>query len=275
MPEGPSIVILKELVASFAKKKILEVSGNTKTDKTGLAGQKILAFRSWGKHFLICLPKLTVRIHFLLFGSYSINEQTKPNPRLHLKFANGDLYFYTCSVKILTEDPDDIYDWSADVMNDQWDEAKARKKLKAKPGMLVCDALLDQEIFAGVGNIIKNEVLFRIRVHPESTVGGLPSRKLTEMIREARNYSFDFLKWKREFVLRQHWLVHTKSVCPRCHIPIIKVPHLGKAGRRAFYCHNCQILYASAAAVSAAVVSGAPVSAAPVSGVPPTIKTKV
>ena len=31
---------------------------------------------------------------------------------------------------------------------------------------MVCDALLDQTVFAGVGNIIKNEVLFRTGVHP-------------------------------------------------------------------------------------------------------------
>jgi endonuclease-8 len=244
MPEGPSIIILKELVQPFTGKKILQATGNTKTDKAGMAGQKILAFRSWGKHFLICLPKLTIRIHFMLFGSYSINEQTKPNPRLHLKFAKGDLYFYTCSVKILDGGPDELYDWSGDVMNDQWDPAKARRRLKSKPDMLVCDALLDQDIFAGVGNIIKNEVLFRIRVHPESTVGSLPSRKLTEMIREARNYSFDFLQWKKDFVLRKHWLAYSKSVCPRDHIPFIKVKHLGKTKRRTFFCNKCQCLYA-------------------------------
>jgi len=235
MPEGPSIVILKELVQGFTGKKILAVTGNTKTDKAQITGQKVIAFRSWGKHFLICLPKVTVKIHFLLFGSYSIDEQTKPNPRLHLKFATGDLYFYTCSVKLITEGLNEVYDWSGDVMNDHWDAAKARRKLKAKPEMLVADALLDQDIFAGVGNIIKNEVLFRIRVHPESKVGALPPRKLTELIREARNYSFDFLKWKKEFVLRKHWLAHAKSVCPRCEIPFIKVRHLGKAKRRAFF----------------------------------------
>jgi len=88
----------------------------------------------------------------------------------------------------------------ADVMNDKWDPRKARIKLKELPDMLVCDALLNQEIFAGVGNIIKNEVLFRIRVHPESKVGALPSRKLGEMIKEARNYSFDKdpTSWKGE-----------------------------------------------------------------------------
>ena len=179
----------------------------------------------------------------MLFGSYSINEQTKPNPRLHLKFVNGDLYFYACSVKIFTEDPDKVYDWKADVMNDQWDPVKARKKLKAIPDALAADALLNQYIFAGVGNIIKNEVLFRIRVHPESKIGSIPSRKLTELIKEARNYSFDFLKWKKAFELRKHWLAHTKKICPRDHIPFTKVQHLGKTKRRAFFCVVCQILY--------------------------------
>ena len=243
MPEGPSIMILKELVQSFTGKKIQAATGNTRIDITPLAGQKVLSFKSWGKHFLICLPKMTVRIHFMLFGSYSINEQTKPNPRLHLKFANGDIYFYTCSVKIFTEDPDELYDWTTDVMNDQWDPVKARKKLKAIPDALAADALLNQDIFAGVGNIIKNEVLFRIRVHPESKIGSIPPRKLTELIKEARSYSFDFLKWKKAFELRKHWLAHTKKICPRDHIPFTKVQHLGKAKRRAFFCVICQILY--------------------------------
>ncbi|HXD77110.1 MAG TPA: DNA-formamidopyrimidine glycosylase family protein [Puia sp.] len=243
MPEGPSIIILKEQVAKFTGRKVLGVTGNSKIDKERLAGRKVLAFRSWGKHFLVCFPKLTLRVHFLLFGSYSIDEQTKPNPRLHLRFTNGDLFLYTCSVRILEGSPDDVYDWSADVMSDAWDPAAARKKLRANPDMLVCDALLNQDIFAGVGNIIKNEVLFRIRVQPESRVGALPPRKLGQLIREARNYSFDFLTWKKAFQLRAHWLAHTKRMCPRCHIPLIKTSRLGKTARRAFYCANCQKLY--------------------------------
>ena len=243
MPEGPSIVILKEQVAAFTGKKILSVSGNTKVDISGIAGKKVVAFRSWGKHFLIQLPDRTIRIHFMLFGSYSINEQKKPNPRLHLHFKTGDLYFFACSVKMLDGDLDELYEWSGDVMNDKWDAAAARKKLKAMPEELVSDALLDQDVFAGVGNIIKNEVLWRIRVHPESQVGALPPRKLTEMIREAREYSFDFLEWKKAFELRKHWQVHAKSGCPRCEIPLVKVKHLGKRKRRAFYCENCQRIY--------------------------------
>src|SRR5688572_30523774 len=242
MPEGPSIVILKEAVQPFKGKRILSATGNTSIDINGLNNQKVTDFKSWGKHFLICLPKLIVRIHFMLFGSSSINEQTKKIPRLHLHFSNGDLYFYACSIKIFEEKPDLIYDWSSDVLNKDWNAKKARIKLKAQPDQLVCDALLDQNIFAGVGNIIKNEVLFRIKVQPENTIQSLPPRKLTELINEARNYSFDFLKWKKAFVLKKHWLVHTKKTCPRCNMPVIK-KHLGKTNRRTFYCENCQVLY--------------------------------
>ncbi|MES2208114.1 MAG: DNA-formamidopyrimidine glycosylase family protein [Pseudomonadota bacterium] len=242
MPEGPSIVILKEQVLNFTGKTILKVEGNTKIGKERLLNQPIVAFRSWGKHFLIELPDFSVRIHFLLFGSYRINERKESQPRLSLQFDEGELNFYACSVKYIEEKLDDIYDWSADVMADAWSAAKARKKLLAIPNTLVCDALLDQNIFAGVGNIIKNEVLYRIYVHPLSTVGALPEAQTQQLIDEARNYSFDFLNWKKEFTLKKHWLAHTKKVCLRCNIPLSK-GKLGKTQRRSFFCEQCQIKY--------------------------------
>ena len=243
MPEGPSIIILKELVQEFKGKKILSVDGNSKQYIQRLASQRIIDFKSWGKHFLICFKNFTVKIHFMLFGSYSINEKVERKlTRLGLHFKNGDLYFYACSVQFIEDDLDNIYDWSGDVMNDEWSASKAKRKLKQQPDTLVCDALLDQHIFAGVGNIIKNEVCFRIYVHPESKVGALPAKQLNELIKEARNYSFDFLKWKKAYVLRKHWLAHTKKICPRCNIPFIK-KHSGKTKRRTFFCANCQVLY--------------------------------
>lgn len=243
MPEGPSIVILKESIAGFAGKKVNAASGNAKIDMKKLGGKKLAKIRTWGKQLFLSIGKETVRIHLLMFGSYSVNEHTRPakSTRLHLHFAKGDIYFYTCSVT-LVDDPDLIYDWKADVMSDAWDPKHARKKLKAVPGIEVCDALLDQTIFSGVGNIIKNEVLFRIRLHPETLVGDIPPRKLTELINEARNYSFDFLKWKKAFVLKKNWLAHTKKTCPRCKIPF-KKEYCGKTKRRTFFCENCQVKY--------------------------------
>ncbi|MCD6011798.1 MAG: glycosylase/AP lyase, DNA-binding [Flavipsychrobacter sp.] len=242
MPEGPSIVILKELAAPFSGKKVEEVSGNTKVEKERAYHRKVVAFKSWGKHFLICFKCFTIRIHFMLFGSYRINEEKDASPRLSLKFKNGVLNFYSCSVKIIEEDLNEIYDWSADVMSDKWDPAAAKKKLKANPQMLVCDALLDQHIFSGSGNIIKNEVLFRIKVHPESEIGALPVKKLNELIKEVRQYSFDFLGWKKAYVLKRHWLAHTKKTWVRWDLPLVK-EYIGKTNRRTFYCSSCQVLY--------------------------------
>ncbi len=242
MPEGPSIVILKELAASFAGKTIVQAGGRAAIDKARLVQQPIVSVRSWGKHFLMELPNFAVRIHLLMFGSYRINERKADAvPALQLQFADGEeLNFYTCSVKLVEGPLSDTYDWRADVMSDEWDPKLAVKKLVAMPEALACDALLDQTVFSGVGNIIKNEVLFRIRVHPLSQLGAMPAPKLRELVKEARVYSFQFLAWKKAFELKQHWLAHTKTMCPRCGIPF----HKGKLGltqRRSFYCERCQV----------------------------------
>ncbi len=243
MPEGPSIILVKEAAAEFAGKKIIAVSGNTKIDQSLLLNKKIIEFKSWGKHFLICLKGLTLRVHFLMWGSYTINER-KPGRaiRLNITFKKGEINFYSCSLKYLEGDINKYYDWSADVMNDQWDKKKAKAKLKARTGIYICDALLEQEIFAGVGNIIKNEILYRVRVHPQSIVGKIPTAKINELIDETRIYSFQFLDWKRKYELKKHWLAYTKKICLRCNLPIIR-KHTGLKKRRSFVCVNCQVLY--------------------------------
>jgi len=242
MPEGPSIVILAEAAARFRGKVIRRAEGNSKIDKTRLVGQKILSLRSFGKQFLIETAVVTVRIHLLMFGSYRIDERTDKVPRLRLGFARGELNFYACSVRYLEGPPDALYDWRSDVMSDRWSPRLALRRLRMIPDTLVCDALLDQDIFAGVGNIIKNEVLFRIRVHPLSTVGALPSGKLRELVRQARQYSFDFLEWKKRFVLCSQWLAHNKAVCPRDHVRFQRA-YLGRRQRRSFFCEVCQRRY--------------------------------
>lgn len=245
MPEGPSIFILKELITPLFKgKKIIEAFGNAKIDMVQLKGKKITDIRCWGKQLLIYTEEVVIRIHLLMFGSYSIDENKKParSLRMALKVPKHTLYFYTCSVRLLPADADKLYDWQADVLSDQWQPLKARRKLKDIPDTMICDALLDQQIFSGVGNIIKNEVLYRIKLHPENLIKNIPALKLSAVIKEARNYSFDFLKWKREFTLKKHWLAHTKKTCLRCNLPIIK-KYCGKTKRRTFFCSGCQVRY--------------------------------
>lgn len=242
MPEGPSIVLLKEQIPQFEGKKVIAVSGNTSIEKERMLNKKVLSFKSFGKHFLICFQGFSLRVHFLMFGSYTINEKKEQQERLSLVFKNGELNLYSCSIKFLEGNINDHYDWSGDVMNDEWNPDQAKEKLKEHPERLICDSLLEQDVFAGVGNIIKNEVLYRVRVHPESLTGKIPSQKIKKLLAEARTYSFEFLEWKRNYELKKHWLAHTKKICVRCNLPIIK-KYTGVKKRRSFFCKNCQRLY--------------------------------
>src|SRR2546430_1331556 len=89
--EGPSIVILKEQAQIFKGEQLLKVEGNSKIDQQKLLHQTVMDFKSWGKHFIICFPGFSLRVHFLMFGSYRINEKRETKPRLSLQFENGEL----------------------------------------------------------------------------------------------------------------------------------------------------------------------------------------
>jgi endonuclease-8 len=258
MPEGPTIVILREQAARFAGRPILQAEGNARIDIDRLIGRRVAAFRSWGKHFLIDLNGFALRVHFLMFGSYTIDERKPRAPRLSLAFETGELNLYSCAIREIEGDLDAAYDWSADVMSDTWDSRAAHRKLRAMPDAYVCDALLDQQVFAGVGNIIKNEVLFRIGVHPLSRVGALPVAKRRELVRQARQYSFEFLEWKKQFVLRQHWLAHNKGTCGKCGGKLTRA-YLGETDRRTFFCEQDQTLFGTTAQARAAakILAGA------------------
>lgn len=243
--EGPSLVLLKEQAQKFIGKRIDAAAGTSKVDMDFITGQRLMDIKTWGKHLLMVLERDTIRIHYLMFGNYYIDSRhPEKEPKLSLYFSNGQWHNYSCAVKLLhTTNLDALYDWSTDVMQDAWDAQKTAGKIAAMPHRQVDDLLLDQQIFSGVGNIIKNEVLYRIGVHPESKAGALPSEKLGALVEEARHYSFQFLDWKREGTLRKHWLAHTKKLCTRCGGPLTK-QHTGATPRRSFFCTHCQVLYA-------------------------------
>jgi len=51
MPEGPSIVILKEAVQQFSGHQVIAVSGNSKIDMDRIQGKTVTSFKSWGNIF--------------------------------------------------------------------------------------------------------------------------------------------------------------------------------------------------------------------------------
>ena len=53
-------------------------------------------------------------------------------------------------------------------MSEKWNAPQALAHTKAFVELEIADVLLDQEIFAGVGNIIKNEILSIVKVRSEN-----------------------------------------------------------------------------------------------------------
>ena len=119
--------------------------------------------------------------------------------------------------------------------------SKSNKKIKENPDVKICDALLDQQIFSGVGNIIKNEVLWLVKLHPEITIKNISASKFKNLMKEVVNYSFEFLQYKKEGTLSKHWKAYNQKTCSRCKHKIVKL-YIGKGKRATYICENCQKL---------------------------------
>jgi endonuclease VIII len=238
--EGPSIVILKEQLSPFIGKQVKRVSGNTSIAKELIKGKKLTGVFSWGKQLLMQFDDLILKTHFLMHGSYKINEEREgKTPRISFQFPNGFVNFYSCSVKYLEDSMENSYDWRTDVMSEKWDEKEVLKRIKSQPNELISDVLLDQDIFTGVGNIIKNEVLFNLKIHPMTKIKELSRSQLKALIAEAVDYSWKFYEWRKTFQLRKNYKIYFKSMCPECHTKTIK-EKTGKWNRWTFFCPACQ-----------------------------------
>ena len=240
MPEGPSLIIIKEKILPFVGSKIIAAKGYADIDYSLLEQKKITDIQTWGKHLFICLKDINIEIHLRMFGSYLINERkSKINAKLSLQFAKEELNFYVVDVKLLKDIS--IYDKEADVMSEEWNPSKAIKKLKKIPDVKICDALLDQQIFSGVGNIIKNEVLWRVKLHPATLIKNITPAKINKLMQEVINYSFEFLQQKKQGIFSKNWKAYNQKICSRCKHTIEKL-EAGKGKRATYVCKNCQKL---------------------------------
>lgn len=68
MPEGPSLVLLREELARFEGEIVKRVAGNTKIDLTRMLHRRVRSVRTWGKHLLFEFDDFSLRIHLLLYG---------------------------------------------------------------------------------------------------------------------------------------------------------------------------------------------------------------
>lgn len=247
--EGPSIHLAAEQLAPFIGRRIREVDGNSRIGIERFRRQTVRDIFAWGKHLVFQFDTFALRVHFMLWGTFAASVKGTSvtgdyrrgsAPRLMLTFAIGEITIWSASLKFIEHaHARDTYDFSADVLADDWDPQAALKKARRHPRAEIADVLLDQAIFAGVGNIIKNEVLFRTRTSPMARVGRLPARKLRQIVDDARTFSFRFLELRRVFALRKNLEIYGRSECPVCAGRVSRRVH-GTRGRRSFFCAACQ-----------------------------------
>lgn len=129
--EGPSLLILREELEPFRGQKVLKAGGNTKQPKESINRRTLRSIETWGKQLFLTFSSggrstspIVIKTHFLMFGSYRINNpKADRSPRLELKFRNGVVYFYACSLQFGADAYLEELDRRVDLMSDRWDDA--------------------------------------------------------------------------------------------------------------------------------------------------------
>ncbi|XP_039386470.1 endonuclease 8-like 2 isoform X2 [Mauremys reevesii] len=165
-----------------------------------------------------------LRFHFGLFGSIRANEFSRANkankrgdwkdpvPRLVLHFDSGGfLVFYNCQIHWCTSP---AVEPASDILSPKFHRGQALAALRQPTS--ICYTLLDQRYFSGLGNIIKNEILYLARIHPLSQGSLLALSALESLLDHAVQFSTDWLH-KKLAGKGLHYQIYLKEKCPLGH----------------------------------------------------------
>ncbi|KFO09544.1 Endonuclease 8-like 2, partial [Balearica regulorum gibbericeps] len=193
-------------------------------------------------------PGNWLRFHFGLFGSIRANEFSRANkankrgdwrdpiPRLVLHFESGGfLVFYNCRMHWCSSPRADP---TSDILSVEFDRGRALDALRAPDP--ICYTLLDQRYFSGLGNIIKNEILYLAKIHPLTQGSLLAVSDLERLLDCAVQFSSDWLHSKLHGK-RLHPQIYQKEQCPLGHA--VMKGTLGPSGgfkRLTWWCPQCQ-----------------------------------
>lgn len=130
MPEGPSILHLRNQLKSFIGKTVKKAGGYGPMQTKWINGKKLLDIKTWGKHLLFIFSNGTVRVHLGLFGDVLVNERKKVNRSFYLEFAKGEINGYVVRAQRLTAPPAQVYDWRTDILSKDFDPLYVKSLLK-------------------------------------------------------------------------------------------------------------------------------------------------
>ncbi len=227
-----------------------------------LAGDAVEAAEAVGKHHLLRFASGRVlHSHLMMSGVWRLLPAGRPLPRaglfLALRTARHAAALYRCPTVRLLEPgeplPAAVRALGPDLLGDGVDpaDAAAAALTRAEPTRQVGDALLDQRLVAGVGNVYKSETLFLAGVDPwrpggslsrdeAAGIGAIAARLLAEGVLDAgaiRTFRPPAAPpWSRE----RTWVYGRRGrPCRRCGARI-RARGQGDANRTTYWCPACQ-----------------------------------
>lgn len=216
-----------------------------------LVGATVEAVEAAGKNLLLRFDNgLVVRTHLRMLGSWHRYRPGEPwrrpraRARLVLEVPGSVAVCFDAPVVELFEGRAEAVHPSLsrlgpDLLREpvDLDEAVRRLRAPSRAGASIGQALLDQRAVAGIGNEVRNEVLWQAGRSPWMPVERLPDGELREVLGIARE------------VLRQgaatgrrprHVYRRAGRPCPRCGTAIEVALQGGDLPRLTFWCPACQ-----------------------------------
>jgi endonuclease-8 len=129
-----------------------------------------------------------------------------------------------------------------DLLDSAIDLDAVLSRLAAAPSdTTIGDALLDQRIAAGLGNVFKSEVCWACRVHPAAPIGALSPEQRRALYETAQSQLLANRDTRRRVTYRGGLAVYGKlrRPCPRCRTPIRRAWQ-GVTPRVTYWCPSCQ-----------------------------------
>jgi endonuclease VIII len=212
-----------------------------------LDGRRLEGVEARGKHLLLDFGEVSLHSHlgmsggwhFYRFGSHRRRSRSSAWAVLSgggweaVQFGGPTLEVMTTSR--LRRDPQ-IARLGPDILVEVFDEEGVATALRAEPARTLGDALLDQHLVAGIGNIFKSEACFAARIDPWRKVGDLSDEELRGVLAAARALMLEAVKSGRH----PHNVYRRRGSCLRCRGRISSRGQ-GDANRTTYWCPRCQV----------------------------------
>jgi endonuclease-8 len=211
-----------------------------------LDGLTLESAEARGKHMLLHFGPLVLHSHLGMSGGWHLYPRNAAwrRPRSSAwAVLSGDrqeaVQFGGPTLRLLTaervrRDPQ-LSGLGPDVLAAGFDPVAVAAVLRAHPTRTIGDALLDQRLLAGIGNIFKSEACFAARVDPWSPIGQLSDEQLATVLRAAREQMQEAVESGRKTFA----VYRRRGPCPVCGGRLASRGQ-GDANRTTYWCPRCQ-----------------------------------